>query len=148
MADADGVDLERLRVRRTRLGAAANELERVATSAAGDPVGWSAGVRAAVAEVRTALEDHVIEAEASGGLFAEVASTDPRLLPAVERLRHDHTDLAERLDRLNAALGAGDVDVERVREDVLAFRAELSRHRLRGADLLWELYDVDIGGGG
>ena len=35
--------------------------------------------------------------------------------------------------------------VDDVREQALALLAQISRHRHRGADLLWDSYDFDIG---
>jgi hypothetical protein len=37
-------------------------------------------------------------------------------------------------------------DVEAVRELAIALLAKLSRHRQRGADLVYEAYQTDIGG--
>jgi len=37
------------------------------------------------------------------------------------------------------------VPVEDAREGCLMLLIDISRHRHRGADLLWEFYDVDIG---
>jgi hypothetical protein len=143
----DPVILERLRARRVRFGAAAAALESAVTAAAGDLDAWALGVGAAVGDLRAALADHVRGAEAADGLYAEIAATDPRLLPAVERLREDHRDLEQRIDRLATLLAGADPSVDAVRDAALELVVEISRHRHRGADLVWELYDVDIGGG-
>ena len=137
--------MKRLKVRRERLADAAGDLERAVTSAAGDPVVWHGEVRVAVGEVRKALAAHVDEVEAPGGLYVEVAGVSPRLLPMVERLRRDHDDLSGRIDGLGDLL-VDDGPVDAIREAALALLLEISRHRHRGADLLWEFYDVDVGG--
>lgn len=143
--DAPGT-VERLRVRRRRLAMAADGLEQAITSAAGDTTSWRGQVRRALEELGAALTAHVAEADGPGGLFDEIAATSPRLLPTVERLRRDHDDLAGQVRQLEV-LVAGD-EVPAVRDAALTLLADISRHRHRGADLMWELYDVDIGGGG
>jgi len=146
MGDVDvPTTMHRLKVRRERLADAAAEVERAVTSAAGDSVAWHGEVRAAVGEIRGALAAHVDEVEAPGGLYVEVAGASPRLLPMVERLRRDHDDLAGRIGGLDQLL-VDDGPVDAIRDAALALLLEISRHRHRGADLLWEFYDVDIGG--
>lgn len=138
--------LERLRERRERLGRAADELERAITRAAGQPGAWSEGVRAALDQVGAALAAHVEEVEGPNGLFADITRASPRLIHAVERLRDDHTAMAEQVEEVEGLRAAGDVPVDTIREAALALLAEISRHRQRGADLLWDRYNVDIGG--
>ena len=144
-ADNPGT-LKRLRARRARFGGAAAGLESAVVGAAGDRVAWRRSVGVAVQELRIALVDHIQEAEAPGGFYAEIASTNPRLLPAVERLRRDHDDMEVRIAELDALVAADDPSVDAVRDAALRLLSEISRHRHRGADLVWELYDVDIGG--
>jgi hypothetical protein len=144
-ADNTG-SLERLRARRVRFGRAAASLESAIVGAAGDRAVWLRSVGAALQGLRVALVDHVQEAEAPSGLYAEIAETNPRLLPAVERLRRDHADMDLRIDDLEALVDADQPSTDAVRDAALVLLSEISRHRLRGADLVWELYDVDIGG--
>ncbi|MDY7102977.1 MAG: hypothetical protein S0880_17490 [Actinomycetota bacterium] len=148
MAENEGSStLDRLRERRERLASAADELERAITRAGGEPARWGGAARAALDQVGAALAAHVEEVEAPGGLFAEVARTSPRLIHAVDTLRQDHAVLRERVDALTALAAADPVSVDAVREAALELLVEISRHRQRGADLLWERYNVDIGGG-
>lgn len=147
MTEVDGLpNLKRLKVRRERLAEAADVLEAAVTSAAGEPAAWRDEVRSAVTELQAALVDHVDVVEADGGLYSEIAGSSQRLLPMVERLRRDHRDLAERIDGLDALASASEIQVDALREGSLDLRTQISHHRHRGADLLWEHYNVDIGG--
>ena len=148
MTDDDGSPLDRLKVRREGLADTAVVLELAITSAAGDPSLWRGRVREALEQVRSALTDHIEEVEASGGLYDNITASSPRLLRTVEQLRRDHIAMAERIQDLEALLAPDDTPVGDVRDAALALMADISRHRHRGADLIWEFYDVDIGGGG
>ena len=148
MGDNDVLEtLERVKERRERLGSAADGLERAITRAAGDERTWRAGVRSALDEVRAALDAHVDEVEAPGGLYTDIITRSPRLTHGIERLRHDHLTMSGQIADLAAAVAPGGGSVETTRESALVLIAEISRHRHRGADLLWDSYDLDIGAG-
>jgi hypothetical protein len=142
--DADPT-IDRLKERREALADAADHLEREITRASGDEEAWRAAVRVAVDEVGAALAEHIRETEAPGGLYDDIATRTPRLIHAVDRLRREHETMTLKAGQVSAALEGGLVPVEDVREGCLALLTEVSRHRHRGADLLWEFYDVDIG---
>ena len=141
------LNLERVKERRERLGAAADGLERAITRAAGDEQSWRAGVRSALDDVRAALDAHIDEVEAPGGLYTDIITRSPRLTHAIERLRQDHLSMSGQIADLETALAIDGASVETTRESALVLIAEISRHRHRGADLLWDSYDLDIGGG-
>ena len=148
MGDNDVLEtLERVKERRERLGSAADGLERAITRAAGDEQSWRTGVRSALDEVRAALDAHVDEVEAPGGLYTDIITRSPRLTHGIERLRHDHLTMSGQIADLEAALAPDGASVETTRESALVLIAEISRHRHRGADLLWDSYDLDIGAG-
>lgn len=134
------------RERRERLAAAADGLEQAITRAPGDLPAWQQGVQAALDELRTTLVAHVDEVEAPDGLYTDISTRTPRLIHAIDRLRHDHLVLNDQVVELDGLVAADDVLVEAVRERALVLLTDISRHRHRGADLLWESYDVDIGG--
>ena len=138
--------LGRIKVRRERLEAAAIDLESAVTRA-GDPETWIAGVQAAATEVGAALQAHVDEVETPGGLFADITERTPRLIHAIDVLRREHGTMAEQIERLDAALADRRSSVDDIRDCALALLAQISRHRHRGADLLWDSYDFDIGSG-
>jgi phage shock protein A len=139
--------LGRVKQHRERLETAATGLETAITRPAGDAEAWAAGVRAATAEVDAALRAHVDEVEAPGGLHDEIIDRSPRLTHTVEVLRREHVSMADQVARVDAALADPEPSVETVREQALALLAQISRHRHRGADLLWDSFDYDIGAG-
>lgn len=147
MADSDAAPiLETVKVHRERLAAAADGLEAALARPAGDERRWREAVDRALRELRGALDAHVGAVEAPGGLYADVGARSPRLLHAIDKLREDHVTLDEQTAALEAAVAADELSVEATRESAVLLLAEISRHRHRGADLLWDSYDIDIGG--
>ncbi|MBK9179869.1 MAG: hypothetical protein IPM45_09945 [Acidimicrobiales bacterium] len=124
--------------------------QAIAAPAAGRGGDWAADVDAQLVALRRELVDHVEVTEGPDGLFAEVIEHAPRLNHAVDRLRTDHGTLLDVLDgerKRLAALGddpSGD-DLGAAREGLLGLLALLARHRQRGADLVYEAYEVDVG---
>src|SRR6478752_3147297 len=108
MGDNDVLEtLERVKERRERLGSAADGLERAITRAAGDEQSWRTRVRSALDDVRAALDAHVDEVEAPGGLYTDIITRSPRLTHGIEGLRHDHLTMSGQIDDLEAALAPG-----------------------------------------
>lgn len=145
-----GDALERARERRYALARAADTLEAALARPAGDADAWRAGVSAALDAVDAALDDHIAEVEGPDGLYAEILERTPRLAHQVEVLQREHVDLRQRVAAIRPQL-ADPVDerqVEHIREDSLELLKQISRHRHRGADLVFESYDADIGGEG
>lgn len=139
------VPLERVRVRRVRLEQAADDLEAAITGAVADESAWRARVAEALDDVQGALDDHVAEVEAPDGLYGEIMARTPRLAHAIERLRAEHGTMGAAIAGLRQGVDAEPVEV--VREGVVDLLADISRHRHRGADLIWNSYDLDIGQG-
>jgi len=99
--------------------------------------------------LRTAFEVHVVYAEGEGGLFEELLDEAPsEAAPEVDRLRRDHTVIAATIDRTAGLLAEGAApDDERVVEATAELVRLVSQHRRRGAELLYNVYAVDIGAG-
>jgi hypothetical protein len=75
----------------------------------------------------------------------------PRLDGTLKRLRDEHPEISagieQMLDRLeHTEIGGPDWSLEDARDDLQRFIGRIIRHRQRGADLVWEAYNVDIGG--
>lgn len=85
--------------------AAIGQLEQ---TLAGDPAGreraWADRVHGALERAVAALRQHTTDADAPGGLFAEVDLTRPSLARQVGELRREHGELAERIVALQKAL--------------------------------------------
>jgi hypothetical protein len=70
------------------------------------------------------------------------------------RLRREHSDILATIVRGARQLGAPPAEddgylswAEEMRVELTALLAALARHRQRGADLVYEAYAVDLGGG-
>lgn len=111
---------------------------------------WRERVRAALAELSHDFEEHVRLTEGAGGLYDGVRRGDPRLAGQVTRLLREHTrfreDIAAYLTVLEHAGTMADLPV--FREEVTTLVGQLVRHRQKGADLVYEAYNVDLGGQG
>jgi hypothetical protein len=104
---------------------------------------------AALGALRVAFVEHVEYAEGDGQLFDELLDDSPtEAAPEIDRLRRDHLLIGSTLDRADELL-AGDVDPadERVTEVTAELVRLVAQHRRRGAELLYNVYDVDTGAG-
>lgn len=148
-ADQDTELLQEVRRRRAELRSSMGVLERAlaSPSKSGGGSGWSGRLRAALHVLYDDFGQHVAITEGPEGLYAELAQHSPRLEHAVLRLVEEHGEILRRLEELLAW-----VDVEQGADAVAARRAGtellgvLMRHRQRGADLIFEAFQLDIGG--
>jgi len=99
--------------------------------------------------LRAAFEVHVLYAEGPGGLFEELLDDAPtEAAPEVDRLKRDHVVIASTIDRAGALLNEGaDAEDERVVEVTSELVRLVAQHRRRGAELLHNVYAVDVGAG-
>jgi hypothetical protein len=144
----DQVLLEALRRRRAEMRESMTMLERaLAAPAPGRPDAWAQQVQAALVELSADFHEHVEITEGPGGLYRGLLATAPRLSHAVARLTDQHVQIRELVDDLLArAAGPDRNDVDRLRELGLTLLGQLARHRQRGSDLIYDAYEVDIGG--
>lgn len=145
-------DLGEIRQRREALLRAAASLEAALAAPASD-ARWPEGVGNALSELRANIEAHVISTESPDGLFDQVRERAPRLSNQIDRLLEEHVAmtadterLMDRLDRAPAELTAEDTTT--IREQGLELLTTIVRHRHLGSDLLYEAYNVDVGGPG
>lgn len=141
--------LEELRRHRAELRESMSALEdALAAPAAGDRERWAQRVHVAAVELAGDLRDHVDITEAPDGLYGEVLTTTPRLSGAVDTLIREHVLIRGQVDSLLARVAGSEAigDVDRVRDLGTALLGRLVRHRQRGADLVFEAYEFDIGG--
>lgn len=137
------------RQRREDVRDALGALERaLAAPAPGREAAWGTDAASAARTLLDAWDAHVVTTEDPDGLFAEVMERAPRLAHQIDRLRAEHdlvrAELDAALDRL-VAVAAGNDHIDDAREVALAALAGIVRHRHRGADLVWEAYNADIG---
>jgi hypothetical protein len=125
--------------------------EALSSPASGRTADWTAVVVKEMHEVGAAFEQHIVVTEQSDGLYDEILERAPRLAGNVRRLREEHPEITEGITQMIAKLdqveiGAEDWPVDKARDDLQRFIGSVIRHRQRGADLVWEAYNVDIGG--
>jgi hypothetical protein len=143
--------LEAARTRRIRLHTELVDLERaLAAPTPGRVKEWTFDVAERLGAVREAFDEHVFVTEKPEGLYEEIMTISPRLAGKIKRLDEEHpvvlAEIDEMLERLDE-LDTQDVwppDV--ARDDINKLLGRIVRHRQRGADLVWEAYNVDIGG--
>ncbi len=131
-------------------------MEHAIQTPVGDPA-WRPAVSQAVAQLKAEFAAHVRETEGPSGLYAGVLGDAPRLARGLYGLVGDHETVWEALDDLEGHLdeidpvqdgapGTFGYRHEVVRQDAARLIREVWQHRQRGADLLYEAYDTDLGG--
>jgi hypothetical protein len=123
----------------------------ISSPAAGRAANWSAQVTKDIVGVRDAFDQHVIATEKPGGLYEEIMERAPRLAGTVKRLQDEHPAIGGSVAALLGRLEAEEVDtpawpLDQARDDLQRLIGSVVRHRQKGADLVWEAYNVDIGG--
>ena len=144
----DAVDA--VRRRRAELRETLDSLERALAAPATDrAVIWGERLHAAVDRLATEFALHVEVTEGPDGLHQTILDGDLRLANQVATLVDEHTTIAADIAGLAAASDAPVTpsDVAEVREQGTALLGRIVRHRQRGADLIYEAYATDIGGG-
>lgn len=107
---------------------------------------WRERVIVHLAPVRRGFAEHVRITEGPVGLYAEVLAQAPRLHRGVRLLTREHAAIVAALADLHRAVERPGVGAEELRRRTDELLRALARHRQRGADLLWEAYQTDLGG--
>lgn len=131
--------------RRQDLYDAMQRLESSVAQASGQH-DWAVVVGDTLNVMHDALQRHVIEIEADDGLFAEVVGRAPNLASDVATLRKDHEDLLFSCRAVSELVANWSAPAE-IRRKVLALLGRLAIHRQRGAELLFDTYNVDLAAG-
>jgi hypothetical protein len=146
-------EFDDVRDRRAGLKVAMSNLEMALAAPAPNRAVWVQGVRDGLRLVHDVWTRHVVETEAPGAFLDELVEEAPRLATPASRLRRDHADILAAIVRAEQHVQsppAGDEYdpwVDAVRAELTSLLIALVKHRQRGADLVYEAYDVDIGGG-
>ena len=126
--------------------------ESISSPAAGRIPEWTQQVLKEMTGVRDAWEQHVIVTEKPGGLYEEITDRSPRLVGNIQRLQGEHPSIGDGVEAMVTRLEStkitedGAWTVDAARDDLQRFIGLVVKHRQRGADLVWEAYNVDIGG--
>jgi hypothetical protein len=143
-------DLDEVRTRRQSLRAAMGAFEAaLAAPAVGRIPEWTPGLVAALQELDSRVTEHVTATEGPTGFHHEIVTDSPRLHHHVKVLVAEHQKITELLDELRRATDRGRTggQVRGIREQGIRVLALLATHRQRGADLIYEAYQQDLGGG-
>ncbi|MGI9598194.1 MAG: hypothetical protein ACR2QK_18670 [Acidimicrobiales bacterium] len=149
---ADRVQLDAVRTRREALYEAVVGLEDALATPIGDGTKWRLRVAMAIDHASIRIEEHAIQTESKGGFLDKVIGEVPRLQRRVNQLKVDHERLEKEVHALRMALSMVDDakipgEAVTIRNQALELLGQLTRHRQRGADLIYEAYQVDIGEG-
>jgi hypothetical protein len=139
------------RRRRADLHQALIEVERATSRpATGREAAWSADVVGRLQALAAMIDEHIEMTERPKGLYDEITGRAPRLSVQVERLKSEHPEMRDSTAALLARFESttiGDAwPVASARDDLQRLLGRLVRHRQLGADLVWEAYNLDIGG--
>lgn len=143
---SESANLAAALAQRERFYAIQLSVRRALGAPARDGRSWRARLERELARLAEATEAHVVETEASDGILEEIVEQAPRVWRAVERLKGEHAELRTRCRELRAHLDGRD-STARIRRETERLLAAYEAHRHRGADLVFEAYGVDIGGG-
>jgi hypothetical protein len=141
--------LDAVRTRRISLRASMGNVEiALAAPATGRTVVWNEGVRSAVQDLQSCMHEHVQATEGPAGFHREILTAAPRLAHAVAVSVREHAVIvqliADVLARGQETRTQKDTDT--IRELGTNLLARISRHRQRGADMIYEAYESDLGG--
>lgn len=145
--DQDTQLLTELRRRRAELSESMRAVEQaLAAPVHVDGSDWAERVRAAVVELSGDFREHLAITEGPEGLYRELEQHAVRLAGPIRLLTREHADIGRRIEELLGNVETDAADAELVRRTGTALLVSLTRHRRRGADLVFEAYEIDIGG--
>jgi hypothetical protein len=111
----------------------------------GEPC-WHERVIRCLGPVRRSFGEHVRVTEGPHGRYADLLTHAPRLTRGVLLLTREHASVAAALAALQHAVEVPGVSADELRGRAGHLLRALSRHRQRGADLIWQAYQTDLGG--
>jgi Ala-tRNA(Pro) deacylase len=132
---------------REQLGRSLTRIRDAVEASIGSESSWRQRVQRALVRLVMAADAHIGESEGPGGLLTEVELKAPRLWREADRMRTEHTELLDDCFRILEQLRGELASSRLIRNEVLTLVERFELHRHRGADLVYEAYGVDIGGG-
>ena len=124
--------------------------QAISRPAVGREADWAKAVLRDLEELGRTIEEHIEVTERPDGLYAEIATKAPRLANKIARLREEHPVLRDATNELITKLrttSIGDAwPLDQARDDLQRLLGKIVRHRQLGSDLVWEAYNLDIGG--
>jgi hypothetical protein len=146
---AEDPGLDGLRRVRAELSACMAALEQaLAAPTPGRYTAWAERVDVTLVELSADFDEHVVLTEGSDGLHDAVVEAAPRLSNSIHRLASEHAVISglirDLLARVSSPITANEIDA--IRDLGTSLLGRLARHRQRGADLIYQAYEVDLGG--
>ncbi|MET0920828.1 MAG: hypothetical protein ABWY77_06480 [Acidimicrobiia bacterium] len=137
--------LERVQPQRSRLSAALRDYELATLNPEAD---WSAATYGPLVRLRAAFDQHVEFTEGADGLFDEMLH-DPtaEVSSEIDHLHRDHLVIVAAMDRAAESLASPPSADDHLRELMASVARLVSAHRRRGAQLLYDVFSVDISAG-
>jgi hypothetical protein len=140
-----GRAIDRVEPQRGRLGEALRAYELSTMNPGPD---WAEAVGRPLVELRRAFEEHVEFTEGPDGLFDEMVHDDTiEVSSEIDQLRRDHIVVIAAMDRAREALTSPPSDDDHLRELMASVARLVGKHRRRGAQLLYDVYSVDVSTG-
>ncbi len=132
---------------RSQLGQAMQQVEMAAAAPAAKK-SWIPDLTTNLRQLEVAFNQHMIDVQSPYGLLHQIVDQAPRLQRAVESSKEEHAQVARLIrEALEFATEKDAADrVDAIREATMEALLALARHRQKGADLIYDAYDVDIGG--
>jgi Ala-tRNA(Pro) deacylase len=143
---SEQMSLETALARKERLYDSLISVRRAVSAPIASGAHWRRRLHRELLRLARAADDHVAETEAPSGLLAEIVEQAPRLWREAEGLRSEHVKLVSECARVLGQLESTASPLS-MRRHVNLLLGRFERHRYRGADLVYEAFEVDIGGG-
>jgi hypothetical protein len=128
---------------------AARRFQDAAENVTAERAAWIAAVGAALSGLGSAWEEHVRFTEGPDGLFEELLDDSVEVAPEIDRLRRDHEVLDAAMARARVLLTSPTAgpDDTKLLHSLTGIAKQVDQHRRRGADLLYQVYSVDVSAG-
>jgi hypothetical protein len=124
--------------------------QAISRPAVGREPEWTKGVVLRLEGLAHAIDEHVEITERPEGLYDEISTKAPHLATKIDRLREEHPVLRDRTQVLLTKLQTTAIGpawpLDEARDDLQRLLGQIVRHRQLGSDLVWEAYNLDIGG--
>jgi hypothetical protein len=138
--------------RRVSLRSAMTSLEvSLAARSSGRTLDWRVRVAMSLHGLGECMNNHIASTEGPGGFHEQIVSAAPRLARSVTISVTEHRKICDLIAAVQTAVNResedADADVDEVRESGTRLVALVARHRQRGADMVYEAYQTDLGGG-
>jgi hypothetical protein len=124
--------------------------EAISSPAVGREGDWSKDVVRQLQDLGHTIDEHIEVTERPEGLYDEISERAPRLAGKIDRLRAEHPELKQATNELTTKLEETPIgdgwELQDARDELQRLLGRIVRHRQLGADLVWEAYNLDIGG--